>query len=124
MDEVVAPLLHNNEPVKSAAVNTELPQLFTTLTVGAVGISLGVELPLPAGLTHPFTVCLTVYDAAVVTVIDEAVAPLLHNNEPVKSAAVNTELPQLFTTLTVGADGIVLGADIPLPDELTQPFTV
>ena len=61
MDVVVAPLLHNNDPVKSAAVNTELPQLFTTLTVGAVGISLGAEIPLPDGLTQPFAaVCVTV----------------------------------------------------------------
>jgi len=40
-----------------------------------------------------------------VTVIDGVVAPLLHNKDPVKEPAVNTELPQLFTTVTVGADG-------------------
>ncbi len=37
--------------------------------------------------------------------IDGVVAPLLHNKDPVKEPAVNTELPQLFTTLTVGAGG-------------------
>ena len=61
MDVVVAPLLHNNDPVKSAAVNTELPQLFTTLTVGAAGIALGADIPLPDALVHPFAVvCVTV----------------------------------------------------------------
>lgn len=41
-----------------------------------------------------------------VTVIDDVVAPLLHNNDPVNELAVNTELPQLLTTVTTGADGI------------------
>jgi hypothetical protein len=51
------------------------------------------------------------------------VSPLLHNNEPVKPEAVNTELPQLLATDTSGAPGIVLGAAIPLPALLVQPFT-
>ena len=58
------------------------------------------------------------------TVIDGEVAPLLHNKEPVNDPAVNTELPQLFTTDTVGADGRVFGAAIPLPVELVHPFKV
>ena len=41
-----------------------------------------------------------------VTVIDAVVAPVLHNNVPVVPVAVNTELPQLFTTLTPGVEGI------------------
>jgi len=49
-------LLHNNEPVKFEAVNTELAQLFVTVTVGATGTSLGADTPLPFGLEHPFTV--------------------------------------------------------------------
>ena len=56
--------------------------------------------------------------------IDEVVAPLLHNKEPVNDVAVNVELPQLSTTDTVGADGIACGAATPLPDELVHPFTV
>jgi hypothetical protein len=124
MEEVVAPLLHNNVPVKFPAVNTELPQLFATVTVGADGIVFGADTPLPAELVHPFTVCVTVYVAAFVTVMEEVVALLLHNNVPVKFPAVNTELPQLFATVTVGADGIVLGAATPLPVKLTHPFTV
>ena len=56
----VAELLHSNDPVKLPAVNTELPQLLTTDTVGADGITLGADVPLPAALVHPFTFCVTV----------------------------------------------------------------
>ena len=49
---------------------------------------------------------------------------MLHNNEPVNALAVNTELPQLLTTDTVGADGVVFGAAIPGPEELVHPSTV
>ena len=55
--------------------------------------------------------------------MDAVVALLLHNNEPVKLPAVNTELPQLFATVTVGADGTFLGADEPLPVKPVHPFT-
>jgi hypothetical protein len=44
MDEVVAPLLHNKEPVNNVAVNVELPQLFTTVTPGAAGIGFTVNV--------------------------------------------------------------------------------
>ena len=67
---------------------------------------------------------MTVYVPPAITVIDEVVSPVLHNNAPVNAPAVNTELPQLFTTATVGADGIVLGAAIPLLVALIHPFTV
>ena len=60
MDEVIVPLLHNNEPVKDVAVNIELPQLFTTVTTGAAGIAFGAATPLPERLVHPFTVWVTV----------------------------------------------------------------
>ena len=56
MDAVVAPLLHNNVPVYPVAVNTELPQLFATVTVGAAGIAFGADIALPAALVHPFAV--------------------------------------------------------------------
>ena len=52
------------------------------------------------------------------------VAPLFHNKEPVNDVAVKIELPQLFTTVTTGADGIAFGAAIPLPERLVHPFTV
>ena len=124
-DEVIASVLHNKEPVKDVAVNVELPQLFTTVTTGADGMSFGAATPLPEELVHPFTVCVTEYVPAVVTVIDEVVAPLLHNKEPVNDVAVNIELPQLSTTDTTGADIFEFnGAAAPLPDELVHPFTV
>ena len=56
--------------------------------------------------------------------IDVVVALLLHNNDPVKLLAVNTELPQLLETVTVGADGTTFGADVPLPAALIHPFIV
>ena len=54
--EVVAPVLHTNGPVKLLAVKTELPQLSTTVTVGAAKVGNGLEVVLPEGLAHPFTV--------------------------------------------------------------------
>ena len=124
MDEVVAPLLHNKEPVNNVAVNVELPQLSTTVTTGADGIAFGAAAPLPEELLHPFTICVTEYVPAVVTVIDEVVAPLLHNKEPVNEPAVSVELPQLFTTVTLSVDGIAFGAATPLREGLVHPFTV
>jgi hypothetical protein len=124
IDEVVAPLLHNREPVKPDAVNIELPQLSATLTVGAGGVVFGAAVPLPVAPVHPFTVCDTVYVPGSETVMEDEVAALFHSKEPVKAEAVNSELPQLFITVTAGADGIVFGAAVPLPGELVQPLTV
>ncbi len=63
IEEVVAPVLHNKLPPDGAAVlvNVDVPlQLFTTVTTGVDGTALGADVPLPAALTHPFTVCVTV----------------------------------------------------------------
>ena len=50
---------------------------------------------------------------------------MFHNNDPVNDPAVNVELPQLFTTLTVGDGTLALsGAAVPLPGALVEPFTV
>ena len=122
--EAAAPVLHNKGPLYPDVDNIELPQLFTTVTLSVDGIAFGAATPLREGLVHPFTVCVTVYVPAVATVIDEVVAPLLHNNEPVNDVAVSVELPQLFTTVTTGADGITFGAATPLPGRLVHPFTV
>jgi hypothetical protein len=62
--------------------------------------------------------------AALVTVIEAVVAALLHNNVPEKFDADNSELAQLFTTVTTGATGIGLGAEIPVPARLVQPLIV
>jgi hypothetical protein len=57
IDAVVAPVLHNNDPVNPEAVNTELPQLLTTSTAGAGTTDvMGAAVPLPEMLVHPFTV--------------------------------------------------------------------
>jgi len=123
MDVVVAPLLHNNEPVKPEAVNTEFPQLLITVTDGALGVGSGAAEPVPCSLVQPLTVCVTEYTPAFVTVIDDEFAPLLHKREPLKSEAVNTELSQLLTIDTVGAAGIGFGVATPAPGELLHPFT-
>ena len=56
--------------------------------------------------------------------MDVVVAPLLHNKAPVVPVAVNTELPQLLTTVTTGTATVPVGAAVPLPETLVQPFTV
>ena len=119
MDEVVAPLLHNNVPVKAEAVNNEFPQLFDTVIVGATGTAFGAATPLPAGLVQPLAVLVTVYVAALVTVIEELVDPVLHNKVVPETVVVdNTELPQLFVTVTTGVAGVVLGAEVALAEEV------
>ncbi len=60
---------------------------------------------------------------AVVTVIEAVVAPLLHNRLPA-AAVESTAFPQLFTTVTVGADGVDFGAANPLPGALVHPLTL
>jgi len=124
IDVVVSPVLQRKfVPV---AVNTELPQLLTTATAGAEGIVLGDADLLVAGLVHPvaMSVCVALYDPAVVTVMDSVVSPVFHVKFPAEPDAVNNELSQSFITLTDGADGITLGAATPLPDGLVQPPTV
>jgi len=125
MAAVVAPVLHRNvAPVSPVAVRTELPQLFTTVTVGAGGIISGAAVPEPAGLIHPSgDVWVTVYSPATVTVIEAVVSPVLQRKvAPVTPVAVSTEFPQLFTTVTTGAAGITFGAAVPEPGRLVHPF--
>lgn len=118
-------MLQVRAPVKPEAVMTELPQLSVTVISG-VGTTavIGAATPEPGRLIHPLTVCVTVYVPALFTVMDGVVAPVLHNNEPVKPVAVSTELPQLSVTCTDGASGIGFGAAVPEPLALVQPFTV
>jgi hypothetical protein len=57
-------------------------------------------------------------------VITGVVSLLLHKNEPVP-VAVNADVPsQLFTTVTTGAGGVLLGAAVPDPPGLVHPFIV
>ena len=57
---MAAPVLHNKGPLYPDVDNTELPQLFTTVTLSVDGIAFGAATPLREGLVHPFTVCVTV----------------------------------------------------------------
>ena len=121
---VVSPVLHSRVP--GAAVDSvEVPsQLSTTVTTGVAGVVLGAAVPLPGKLVQPFTVVVTVYVPAVLTVIVVVVSPVLHSRVP--GAVVDrVEVPsQLSTTVTTGVAGVVLGAAVPLPGKLVQPFTV
>lgn len=121
----VSPVLQSNVPVNPVAVNTELPQLFSTFTTGAgTDAVMGSAIPFITALVHPLTVCDTPYVPATATVIDGVISPVLHNKVPVYPTAVSTELPQLFTTETAGAEGTGLGAAVPLPGKPVQPFNV
>ena len=55
--------------------------------------------------------------------IEEVVAPVLHNKVPVVLAD-KIDVPQLLITLTTGADGIANGAAMAEPAALVQPSTV
>ena len=59
IEVVVCPLLQNIVP-PAGIDKVELPQLFTTVTTGADGITLGAATPAPAALAHPLTVLVTV----------------------------------------------------------------
>src|SRR5262249_28454360 len=94
---------------------------------GCAGAVFGAAVPLPAVEVHPFTVCVTVYVPAVLTVIVGVVAPLLHSivAPPAIPVAVSVDVPsQLSTTVTPGCAGAVFGAAVPLPAVDVHPFTV
>jgi len=122
IDAVVAPVLHNNVPA-ALVDKVDVPQLFTTVTTGVDGTAAGAAVAEPAALVQPFTVCVTLYDPALETVIDGVVAPVFHANVPV-ALVDKMDVPQLFTTVTTGVDGVVFGEAVAEPAELTQPFTV
>jgi len=124
MEEVFAPVLHNKVPDAVVDKVVEPLQLLTTVTVGVAGNVLGAAVPEPATLVQPSTVCVTVYVPAVLTIMEEVVAPVLHNNVPV-AVVDKVEVPlQLLTTLTIGVAGVVFGAAVPKPASLIQPSTI
>ena len=68
----------------------------------------GAATPEPEALTHPLTVWVSVYVPALLTLIDDVVAAVLHNKVP-NAVVDKVDVPsQLLTTLTVGVDGAVL----------------
>jgi hypothetical protein len=122
MEEVVLPVLQCKVPF-AFVLNNELPQRSASVTAGADGTALGAAVPVPATLIHPFTFVLTVYLPATATVIEEVVAPVFHNKDPV-AFVLNVELPQLLTAVTAGVAGVLPGAATPVPAKLTHPPTV
>ena len=108
IDVVVAALLHNNVPVVPVAVNTELPQLFTTLTPGVEGLAFTVktaalEFTEPLLLVHTARYCLLLSPMAVVNDKVLFVAP-----------EILVHVPFVFTChCTVGA-GLPVAADVKL----------
>jgi hypothetical protein len=83
-------------------VSKDVPlQLSESVTTGAAGTVNGAADPVPAALVEPLTVAVTLYVPVAVTVMEEVVAPVLHNKEPV-AVVDNFELPQLLTSVTVG----------------------
>ena len=89
--------------------------------IGAA-VAFGAAMPEPAALVHPPTVVVTVYVPAAVTVIEEAVDPLLHKMVP-PVGIDKVELPQLFATVTTGV-AVEFGAAMPEPAALVHPPTV
>src|SRR5436189_5547843 len=106
MEGVVCPVLHNIVP-EAVVDNTELPQLFTTVTAGADGIAVGAAAPEPFALAQPPTVCFTVYVPRSEERRVGKVCRVLHNKVP-EAVDDNTELPQLFTTVTPGVEVIAI----------------
>jgi putative N-acetylmannosamine-6-phosphate epimerase len=124
MEEVFAPVLHNKVPDAVVDKVVEPLQLLTTFTIGVAGVAFGAAVPEPAKLVQPSTVCVTVYVPAVLTIMEEVVAPVLHINVPV-AVVDKVEVPlQLLTTFTTGAVGVVFGAAVPKPDSLIHPSTI
>ena len=72
------------------------------------GIGFGAAVAVCDSLVQPFTVCVTVKVPGANTVMNAVVAPLLHNSDPLKDPAVNTEFSQLLATVIVGVTGIEL----------------
>ena len=106
-------------------MRTEFPQLFTTVTTGASSSEWkGVAVAVLRELLQPSTVCVSEYFPPAVTVIDEELAPLLHNKLPVYIEAVRTELPQLSATSISGGAGIAFGTTAAVPGLLVQELRV
>ena len=104
--------------------NSDVPQLFVTFITGLAGVVPGVAIPAPFALAQPLTVVFTVYVPAVLTVIDEEVEPVFQSRLPM-ALVESTDVPlQLFSTVTTGVEGTVLGAAVPLPAALVHPVTV
>jgi len=86
IEVVVAPVLHNKEPVTEVAVNVELPQLFTTVTPGAAGNAFtvseaGLELTELELFVHTARYCLLLSAVVGENVNVPLVAPAMFDHE-------------------------------------------
>ncbi len=117
-------MLHIRLPV-AVVDKVDVPlQLFITVTAGVAGVVFGAAVPEPAALVQVPTVDVTVYDPAMLTVIDEPVDPVLHNRLP-PDVVDRVDVPlQLSATFTTGVAGAEPGAAMPEPAALVQPFRV
>lgn len=90
--------------------------MFTTLTVGAVGVVLGAGvIELLAPLVHPLTVWVTVRDVVELTVRGFPLPPSLQLRVAplTRPVAVMVDVPShLSSLLRVGAAGVVFGAGV------------
>ena len=82
IEDPVPPLLQSNVPVNDPAVSVELPQLFTTDTVGAAGFAFtvsvaAIEFTVPPLLVHAARYCLPLSDTVVANVNVPLVAPVI-----------------------------------------------
>ena len=98
------------------------PQLFNGDIDGEEGSNLGLALPIPPRLVHPFTVWVTEYAPATLTVMSALLLPVDHNIEPLNPVAVRIEYPHWSFILTNGADGTGTGDEITLSAALTHPL--
>jgi len=106
MEEAVAPVLHDKEPV-AVVDKVDVPlQLLTAVITGVAGVVPITAVVVPAALVHPLEVEVTLYVPAAVTVTEEAVAPPgLHDKVPVAVVEIVAVPLQLFTAV---ADGVVI----------------
>jgi hypothetical protein len=80
------PLLHAyvNAPAAVSVDDAPLHMVAGVAAAVTVGKIKGAAVPLPGALVHPYTeVCVTVLVPALVTVIEEVVSDVFHNNVPV-----------------------------------------
>jgi hypothetical protein len=129
----VVPILYDTDGVGGPVTVTFGPnvndalQLLTVLTLlilvaVIVGTWFGAATPEPAALVHPPVVLFTVYVPPVDTVIDAVVAPLLHKIVPPEDID-KVEVPQPFTTVTVGAAGVAGVVSVTtVADDVHVPF--
>src|SRR5260221_1114770 len=132
MVDVAPPVLHAKvfEPVPPAGVAVsaaELPEHASGLLTETVGFGLTVSVPVPEPVQPFVSVTVTEYVPAVLVLMVEVVAPVLHANvfEPVPPAgvAVNVAGNVLAQTSGLLTETVGFGLAVSVPEpEPVQPF--